>query len=438
MLGLTLREEFRGRRLKGTSIELSNDSNTGATQVAAKSFLEITYPTHDLLKGIEAVGPNQGRPIVVIGERGLGKSHLLAALYHAVNDTASTRAWLQSWATTLTKPELGQVPLRDGMMVIGESLHRQRFKFLWDLLFERHPHGTYIRGKWEGMGAAKTDIPSDQLIVELLEKKPAMLLLDEFQTWFDALTNTKQYPWKNWAFNFIQILSEIAKERPDLLVLVISVRNGGSDAYQQVHRVNPVPIDFMAGGNPDRVQQDRRRMLLHRLFENRLQIGRAEIAALVAPHLTEYLRLMAVPPAEHDRKQREFLVSWPFAPHLLRLLEEQVLIATDAQETRDMIRILANLYKSRGQIAPILTAADFRLDDDASGIGALLDSVSNQHHRSLRAKATEHSLGHRCRTQPRHSHSSPRGHPGCALAALDRGGQPGRSRASHPAGRHNP
>jgi hypothetical protein len=56
-----------------------------------------------------------------------------------------------------------------------------------------------------------------------------MLLLDEFQTWYDGLTNTKQYPWKNWAFNFIQILSEIAKEHPELLVLVISVRNGGSD-----------------------------------------------------------------------------------------------------------------------------------------------------------------------------------------------------------------
>ena len=26
------------------------------------------------------------------------------------------------------------------------------------------------------------------------------------------------------------------------------LRNGGSDAYQQVHRVNPVAIDFMAGG----------------------------------------------------------------------------------------------------------------------------------------------------------------------------------------------
>ena len=392
MLGLTLREEFRGKRLKGTAIELSNDSNTGATQVAAKSFLDITYPTHDLLKGIEAVGPNQGRPVVVIGERGLGKSHLLAALYHAVNDTASTSAWLQSWATTLNKPEIGQIALRNKMLVIGETLHRHRHKFLWDLLFERHPHGTYIKGKWEGMGAAKTDIPSDRLIVELLENRPTMLLLDEFQTWFDTLIDSKSIPGKSWAFNFIQILSEIAKERPDLLVLVISVRNGSSDAYQQVHRVNPVPIDFMAGGNPERVQQDRRRMLLHRLFENRLQIGKAEIEGLVAPHVCEYLRLMAVSPSEHERKSREFLTAWPFAPHLLRLLEDQVLIATDAQETRDMIRILANLYKSRGQASPVLTAADFRLDDDASGIGALLDSVSNEHHRQLRAKAQQNIL----------------------------------------------
>ena len=136
MLGLTLREEFRGKRLKGTAIELSNDTNTGATQIAAQSFLEITYPTHDLLKGIEAVGPDQGRPVVVIGERGLGKSHLMAALYHAVNDAASTGAWLNSWSTTLGYPQIAKIGLRSGMQVIGESLHRQRYKFLWDLLLK--------------------------------------------------------------------------------------------------------------------------------------------------------------------------------------------------------------------------------------------------------------------------------------------------------------
>jgi hypothetical protein len=392
MLGLTLREEFRGRRLKGTAIELSNDQHTGATQIAAKQFLEITYPTHDLLKGIEAIGPDQGRPVVVIGERGLGKSHLMAALYHAVTDTDSTRAWLDTWATRLNEPAISKIVLRDGMRVIGESLHRQRYKFLWDVLFEKHPHGEFIKGKWEGQGASKTDIPSDRLILELLEHTPTMLLLDEFQTWYDGLTNTKQYPWRQWAFNFIQILSEIAKERPDLLVLVISVRNGGSDAYQQVHRVHPVAIDFKAGGSAERIQQDRRRMLLHRLFDNRLQIADDLIEARIARHIAESFRLQDVPPAEQAHRRREFIESWPYAPHLLRLLEEQVLIATDAQETRDLIRILASLYKRCGGAVPVLTAADFRLDDDASGIGALLGAVANPHHRALREKAQQNIL----------------------------------------------
>ena len=230
-----------------------------------------------------------------------------------------------------------------------------------------------------------------------------MLLLDEFQTWYDGLTNTKQYPWKNWAFNFIQILSEIAKERPDLLVLVISVRNGGSDAYQQVHRVNPVAIDFKAGGSAERIQLDRRRMLLHRLFDNRLQIASGTIESLVAQHVAESFRLLDVPSAEQERKRREFTESWPYAPHLLRLLEEQVLIATDAQETRDLIRILANLYKSRGEAVPVLTAADFRLDDDTSGIGALLEAVANQHHRTLREKAQQNIISVQ---EARHDHAS--------------------------------
>jgi hypothetical protein len=126
----------------------------------------------------------------------VGKSHVMATLFHALTNEAATRLWLKSWASTLGEPKLADLPLRGGM------------------------------------GAAKPDLPSDKLMLEMFKNQPTALLLDEFQTWYDSLTNTKQYPWKNWAFNFIQILSEIAKENPDLLVLVASVRNGSTDAYQ--------------------------------------------------------------------------------------------------------------------------------------------------------------------------------------------------------------
>lgn len=383
MLGLTLRKEFQGKRLRGTAIELANENKTGATQVPAAEFLEITYPSWDLLKAIEAIGPDQGRPLVLLGERGQGKSHVLAALYHALTDAAATRAWLDAWANQLSDSKISDLPLRSGMKVISESLHRQRYKFLWDLLFDQHPHGAFIRGKWEGQADRKTEVPSDALILDLLQKQPTALLLDEFQTWFDGLTNTKQFPWRNWAFNFVQILSEIAKEHPELLVLVVSVRSGATDAYQQIHRVNPVQVDFK-GPNAER---DRRRLLLHRLFENRANVSAASIEEVTAVHVAEYLRLANVPEAEHERRRRDFIETWPFAPHMMQLLEDQVLVATEAQETRDLIRILADVFKGRGDMSPVLTAADFRLDDEATGIGALLSSVANQHHGSLREKA---------------------------------------------------
>lgn len=43
----------------------------------------------------------------------------------------------------------------------------------------------------------------------------------------------------------------------------------------------------------------------------------------------------------------------------MQLLEDQVLIAADAQETRDLIRILVDLFKVRGDKVPVITAADF-------------------------------------------------------------------------------
>jgi hypothetical protein len=72
---------------------------------------------------------------------------------------------LEYWGNVLNEPKIAGIPLRSDMLVIGEVLHRHRYKFLWDVLFDRHPHGSYIRGKWEGLGTAKPEVPSDQLII---------------------------------------------------------------------------------------------------------------------------------------------------------------------------------------------------------------------------------------------------------------------------------
>jgi len=108
---------------------------------------------------------------------------------------------------------------------------------------------------------------------------------------------------------------------------------------------------------------------------------------LILTHINEYFRLARIPQPEQERRHDDFLEAWPFAPHLLKLLDDQVLIAADSQETRDLIKILVDLYKQVGENQPIITAADFSLTNEKSGVASLLDSVSNQLHKDLRQKA---------------------------------------------------
>lgn len=383
MLGLQLRDEFRGKRLKGTTVDFKNQTGTGALDVTAAEFLKITYPSHDLLKTIEATSPGHSRPVVLLGARGQGKSHLMAALYHLCHDPDAGSAWLSEWAAHLKNSQIAELNLRSDCFVIAESLHLQRYKYLWDILFQLHPKGQWYEAKWSGMGDKKTDVPSYDLMMEMFTAQPTVLILDEFQTWYEGLTNTKQYPWRNWAFNFIQILSEIAQKDPDKLVLVVSVREGNSDAYQQIRRVNPVDVDFKG----PYAKRDRQRLLLYRIFENRMQVPNADIAKALSTHVNEYFRLSKVPTQDQEKQAEDFVESYPFAPHLLKLLDDQVLIATDAQETRDLIKILVDLFKNHDENDPIITAADFSLTNEKCGVASLLDSVANQLHKDLREKA---------------------------------------------------
>lgn len=380
MLGLQLREEFRGTRLRGTTIDFNNDAKTGALDMEAKEFLAITYPSIDLIKSIKAVAPGSNKAVVLVGNRGQGKSHLMAALCHMLSDPKAGEGWLEPWAGRLGRPELATLTMRSKLHVIAEPLHEQRFAYLWEILFARHPKGEFAKGKWEALG---TKVPGKDILIEMFRAQPTALLLDEFQTWFDGLSDAQE-PRQVWAFNFIQILSEIAENNPELLALVVSVREGNSNAAQQLFRVNPVRVDFKG----EQAQHDRRRLLLYRIFENRINIPSAQIEPLVGAHLSEFMRLSSKPASELERHRARFVEAWPYSPELLQLLDDEVIFAVQAQGTRDLVRILVELFKTAGEGAPVITPADFDLSgDDRGSAASLIDTVGIDHHKQLRDKA---------------------------------------------------
>lgn len=73
----------------------------------------------------------------------------MAALYHLCTDTAAGNAWLTEWSDRFNNSQVGALQLRSDACMIAESLHLQRYKYLWDILFTQHPraNGTKANGR---------------------------------------------------------------------------------------------------------------------------------------------------------------------------------------------------------------------------------------------------------------------------------------------------
>jgi len=374
-LPLELRPEFRTAHMASTAIELRNRHNSGWAQREPGELLDITYPTADVQRALTAISTAAtGKPIVFLGQRGRGKSHIMALLHHAFESPEQVEAWATGWGATPGLEPLRKLKLQRGFVAISETVSNQEYTNLWDLIFDRHPRGSYFRGKHAASG---TSLPAKSLMQDLFAENPTALILDEFQTWYDGLqddpsdTGPKR---KQWAFNFIQILSELAKDRPDLLMLIVSVRNTETEGYRQINRITPVVIDFKG----DTAKDDRRKLLLHRLFLNRSQFTNSLIEQTVRAYADERARLLQENKSEAERLRLKADVTeaWPFAPELLSLLDDHVLMTDAAQDKRELIRILAELYRARGAEVPILTASDFHVDSQSGGVATLVDSFA--------------------------------------------------------------
>lgn len=274
MLNLKLRDEFLGSQMPGTAISLRRKDNTGAAQREPDFILSITYPTADVQTALRAVSEGRPkRPIVLMGDRGRGKSHIMAVMHHAAQSSDKVQKWANNWGKALGAKSLSEIVLENGFVPISEPVHNQEYPLLWDLIFDRHPKGEFFKGKFNQMARP---YPPRSLLEEMFEAQPVALILDEFQKWFDGLSDqpgAEGVKYRTLAENFIQNLSELSRERPDILILVVSVLNNNTEAFRQIHRDSPIIVDFRG----PTAKEDRKKLLLYRLFQNRENIPTKEI-----------------------------------------------------------------------------------------------------------------------------------------------------------------
>ena len=99
MQSLKLRPEFLTKYMQATAIELCNQQNSGwAQRPDPTELLDITYPTADVQRALGAVSTAAaGCPVVFIGQRGRGKSHIMALLHHAFLNPGPVEQWAAGW-----------------------------------------------------------------------------------------------------------------------------------------------------------------------------------------------------------------------------------------------------------------------------------------------------------------------------------------------------
>lgn len=364
MLGLTLRPEFQSPQMRGTQIVLTDYAGSQAARI-----LDITYPTADVRKALLGVAQGQGRPVVLIGERGRGKSHIMAVLTAAFREPDAVQQWAAQWAETVDDPTFGSLTLPKGFAPLSLVMSDQDNANLWDPIFQFLPNGNYYHGRFAQAG---TPAPSKALMLQAFTEQPTALILDELQTWYDALpVREGDLNPNRLAFNFLQILAELAAAAPHALRLIASVRNSDTDAFSQIVRDTSVLVDFKSGD----ARRDRIRLTQHRLFQNFRQIPPSAIAIAVASYASERVRLLSpeITGPRQEELRAEVRESWPFAPELMGLLEDEILMSAVAQNTRDLMRILVRLYKARGDAVPLLTVADI----DVRGAEGAADELAS-------------------------------------------------------------
>lgn len=331
MVDLGVLEQGRRRGLAG-----QGPSNDVLRDPAA--FFAITYPTAEIVGTLQTLSRRSQAPesvpgtILLSGKYGIGKSHVLLAAHHALTAPNVVEAWRKRWG-------LKPLGLPTDPIVLTRGFIHRATEPLWEML---------LNGLGKEPQKVK-DFLDGRSIEALLGDRPIFLIMDELERWYDAQSDRD----KSRNRNFLQALTEVSM-RDGRLTLLASVLGETAEPGETIRRVRPLELSF-------RSAEDRQRVVLFRLFENR----DSEQAQRVATEVTDtYLDAYTRAGIEDLDGLRERMIScWPFTPEFLDVLIKKVPIVGGFQSTRGTLRFLANVLRATHLRRPLVSSQDLPLKD---------------------------------------------------------------------------
>ena len=282
MQPLELRDEFLSKHMRATAIELRNKQKHRPGRSVAPKTSSGSPIRHRMCSAHwrRSLWLHRASPSCSSVSAGRGKSHIMALLHHAFSSPRAVAEWGTQWGAKLNSAKLKALKLQSGFQPISETLSNQEYAYLWDLIFDRHPKGEYYKGQFKHAG---TTVPAKSILQDMFAPaahRPRPRRVPDLVRRPARRRGARQRP---------EAQAVGLQLHPDSVGAVHGTPRPvhgwscpcGTTAPRRSSRFTvtaAVVIDFKG----ETAKEDRKRLLLHRLFKNRDNFGESAVETVVA------------------------------------------------------------------------------------------------------------------------------------------------------------
>lgn len=308
-----------------------------------EEFLKITYPSSAIKRAIERIrekliGRSTQGTFLLVGPYGSGKSHSLIALYHLFNNPELARKWGEMWNIEINLPEKSKSVIL--------STRRYDVDYLWEPIFK-------LLGREDILNEIKKYPTTDQ-IEEAVGDNVVAIFIDEIENWYGSFNPHEQAHLIEQNETFLEHLLEVSLDPKRRLFVFISFLEEKEGLKKIFNRTTPVRIDVSP-------IEDREKVILHRLFDNIANIDRNKVDNIVSKYVNMYHPTIKINNI-YDYKNR-MIRTYPLHPQLLDTLFQIYEAATERQDIRGMLNVIADAVKESYEKKDLVLLSD--IDENA-------------------------------------------------------------------------
>ncbi len=180
------------------------------------------------------------------------------------------------------------------------------------------------------------------------------IFIDEIENWYGAFDPEKQAHLIEQNETFLEHLLEVAADPTKNLFVFITFLEEKEGLKKIFNRTKPVRIDVSP-------VEDREKVILHRLFKDVESVDSSKVETVVGRYINTYSD-----PIKIDDKQnykRRMIRTYPFHPLLLDTLFQIYEAASERQDVRGMLNVLADAVKDTYERRDFILVSD--VDENA-------------------------------------------------------------------------